>query len=240
MKQIKGIWFPDSDTHYQKMQFDTAMKYIKPEDRWVFIDVGAHVGLWLRMAQKAGFKEFLCFEPNEENFDCLRRNFYEFFQEYRSCSLSDHSYKYDSDAIKRRLRCYGLSDKEEELFIKKSKEDNSGSSEISEDGNLIKLYPFDKFLKNRIPDLLEEYEEHISCVDFFLPLNPKKCLIKIDVQGYEAKVVRGMTNFIKEYKPIIIVEQWLNGKEDLEATHYCQSLGMKILERVGKEVILGW
>ena len=49
-----------------------------------------------------------------------------------------------------------------------------------------------------------------------------------------------MTNFIKEYKPIIIIEQMCNDVQDLEATYYCESLGMKVLETIKKEVILGW
>lgn len=221
MKLVKGIYFPDSDTHfenviddegnYQRKQFDAVLKYIKPEDRGLFIDVGAHVGLWSRMAYDAGFNQFLCFDPDYENIECLKRNlenlpkregFGAFF--YRA-ALSDRS-----DRLKR-------------FNVAQEKEGNSGAKTLKIEGSgFSHLKIFDE-LNFKIP------------ADFI-----GKALIKIDVQGYEAKVVRGMTNFIKEYKPIIIVEQWLNGKEDLEATDYCLSLGMKILETVQKEVILGW
>ncbi len=210
MKQVKGIWFPDSDFHfesmidsegnYQEKQFKTALKYIKPEDRGLFIDVGAHVGLWSRMAQKVGFKEILAIEPDAKNYECLDKNL--------------------DGAFLLRL---ALSDERKSGRIESEKSDNSGANHLI-DGGDFPVEPFDRyfsFIKNEF-DLT------------------KQVLIKIDVQGYEAKVVRGMTNFIKEYKPIIIVEQWLNGKEDLEATHYLESLGMKTLERVKKEIILGW
>lgn len=227
MKQIKGIWFPDSDTHfegmiddegnYQKMQFDTALKYIKPENRGLFIDVGAHVGLWSRMARKAGFDQILAFESNIENFNCYLSNLRKFL------SLSPKIRPIMPWNI-------GLSDKDEVCKSLTTSEENSGAYYLTEDDNSINIdkntYSFDNFFK------LEKLESEFTFT--------KQILIKIDVQGYEAKVVRGMTNFIKEYKPIIIVEQWLNGKEDLEATHYCESLGMKILEKVQKEVILGW
>lgn len=230
MKFVKNTWLPDSDTHfenimddegnYQKKQFDATLKYIAPEQRELFIDVGAHVGLWSRMAIKAGFKEIVCFEPDQENFECLQENLTETCKSIKCGVLMEN---------------FGLSDKYEKFFLKKGKEDNSGSIAFLDSkcdkcrgelpGKTAEMQIFDYFFN--VPHEVAPY--YINNV-----------LIKIDVQGYEAKVVRGMTKFIKKYKPIIIVEQWLNDKEDLEATHYCESLGMKILEKVGKEVILGW
>lgn len=228
MKQIKGIWFPDSDTHfetaidgdgnYQKEQFQAVLKYIKPEDRGLFIDVGAHVGLWSRMAMRNGFRKFICFEPDPENFECLLENF---------------------EIVKRKNRLlyeFALSDEVKMYDMKDEKSDNSGAKILEE---------------------VEFSEEATQIFDVLACLSPSeyrmntfegidfeslkgKILIKIDVQGYEAKVVRGMTNFIKEYKPIIIVEQMYNQKQDLEATEYLQSLGMKVLETIHKEVILGY
>ena len=223
MKLIKGIYFPDSDTHfesiiddegnYQKQQFDTALKYLKPEDRGLFIDVGAHVGLWSRMAIKAGFRDLLCFESVKETRECLKINLENLLP-----------------INKWGARCEGfaLSDEQGYAILSKEKEDNSGAVSLvkinANDG--IRTMPFDAAyypFEERIPE---------DCKN--------RTLIKIDVQGYEAKVVRGMKNFIQEYKPIIIVEQYLNGKPDFEATEFLESLGMKVLERVEKEVILGW
>lgn len=235
MKLVKGIYFPDSDTHfetimdndgnYQGLQFETALKYIKLEDRGLFIDVGAHVGLWSRMAYKASFKEFICFEPDEENFECLRRNFFEFWQKERYCSLSKDSPKYDSDTIKRRLHQIALSDQNCWKGIIKEKEDNSGA---------ISLEDLNYNQKTRVVNF-DDYYQSLEVGGI-----KNKILIKIDVQGYEAKVVRGMKKFIQEYKPIIIVEQFINGQPDYEATMILKSYGMKVLEAVKKEVILGW
>lgn len=231
MKQIKGIWFPDSDEHfehsmhsngdYQREQFNTALKYIKPEDRGLFIDVGAHVGLWSRMALKNGFKQILSFEPSRVNFECLTKN------------LEDMSELQQKGSGARGYNC-GLSNEHEEVMIALEKSNNSGSISIvpstcRECGNTIS----GEKVGLRVFD--DMYDRENIPVDFV-----GKILIKIDVQGYEAKVVRGMTNFIKEYKPIIIVEQMCNGKQDLEATEYLQTLGMKVLETIHKEVILGW
>lgn len=208
MKFVKNTWLPDNDTHfekfiddegnYQKEQFDCVVKYIKPENRGLFIDVGAHVGLWSKMALKAGFKQIIAFEPNKNNYECLQKNI----------------------TNKKHLLCnFGLSDKSEHVEFGNPQNDNSGANAIKGEGK-TKLYKFDDLMLN----------------NFII----NEILIKIDVQSYEDKVVRGMTNFIKQYKPIIIVEQWLDGKEDLRATKYCLSLGMKVLEKIKKEVILRW
>lgn len=224
MKLVKGIYFPDSDSHfenmiddegnYQRNQFDAVLKYIKPEDRGLFIDVGAHVGLWSRMAIKAGFEQVLAFEPDKDNFEC-------FVQNLKNLNFSNYS-----------LNPGALSDKTGIAYLHKEKEDNSGAKSLQfEEGkpdDLIYTHAFDDFIEIAASLAPGEVEWHVGI------------LIKIDVQGYEAKVVRGMTNFIKEHKPIIIVEQWLNGQEDLEATRYCESLGMKILDKIKKEIILGW
>lgn len=220
MKLVKGIYLPDYDTHfegmldddgnYQKKQFDAVLKYIIPENRGLFIDVGAHVGLWSLMAFKSGFQQILGFEPDAENFMCLNKNL-------------------DLSGIKARCERRALSDITDVGTTRSEKRDNSGAKilvthEDKENRDYVPLTPFDRIYDSG--NISEDYK--------------RKTLIKIDVQGYEAKVVRGMTNFIKEYKPIIIVEQWLDGKEDLEATQYCEFLGMKVLEKVKKEVILGW
>lgn len=222
MKQVKGIWLPDSDTHfeklidyqgnYQRKQFDTALKYIKPEDRGLFIDVGAHVGLWSRMAIKASFKNILAFEPDRENFECLNSNLVSELEPNKCFGII-----FDA-ALTESIN--------DNLIVENEKIDNSGAKKVVQTSNgCCKSFVFDKlFTEDRL--------------DFYA--KESNILIKIDVQGYEAKIIRGMTNFIKEYKPIIIVEQWLDGKEDLEATRYCELLGMKILEKVKKEVILGW
>lgn len=82
MKQSKGLWFPDRDEHfselmsedqqYQSVQLDAACSFMK--DRKIFIDIGAHVGIWTRMAMQRGFKLFMAIEPHPLNFECLTKN----------------------------------------------------------------------------------------------------------------------------------------------------------------------
>ena len=36
----------------------------------------------------------------------------------------------------------------------------------------------------------------------------KKVLLKVDVEGFEFEVLKGAKNFIKKYRPIILIEVW--------------------------------
>jgi FkbM family methyltransferase len=68
--------------------------------------------------------------------------------------------------------------------------------------------------------------------------------IKIDVEGYESQVVLGAKETLIRNKPIVIVEQKgysnrYNIKEN-EAIDTLKNYGAKIIEQVGKDLIMGW
>lgn len=231
IKKVKNTWLPAYDTHfegvmdvegnYQKTQFDAALKYVK--ERKLFIDVGAHVGTWTRMALRAGFESFQCFEPCEDNFSCLNLNLIEFLEEtsticsnVRRCTINQFEKGY--------IHQLGLGDDLAESHISTDKKSNSGAKSISsEGGELISVDTMDTFFLLYVKKLLGEVS-----------------LIKIDVQGSEHLVVKGGEKIIKAYKPIIIIEQMMNGKWDLRAVEILKSYGMKVLEIIGKEYIMGW
>ena len=81
MKNIDGIWLPDSEEHmiqwikeqggYQMMKQTVA--YNIPIQRRTAIDIGAHCGTWaLNMVKH--FRTVHCFEPIPEHLECLRLN----------------------------------------------------------------------------------------------------------------------------------------------------------------------
>jgi FkbM family methyltransferase len=51
--------------------FAAVMRHVR--QRRTAIDAGAHIGIWTRMLS-ASFKEVFAFEPQHENFDCLKAN----------------------------------------------------------------------------------------------------------------------------------------------------------------------
>jgi len=80
MKQVKGWWLPDTDTdfdrwildgEYQKIQGHAILEFVNKDGN--AIDIGAHVGFWLRDMCKQ-FKHVYAFEPIEEVRQCLAKN----------------------------------------------------------------------------------------------------------------------------------------------------------------------
>ena len=67
---------------------------------------------------------------------------------------------------------------------------------------------------------------------------PKFGLLKIDCERHELEVLKGATETILKYKPIIICEQHPDTNEC--AGEYIKSLGAIELTNVRKDYIFGW
>ena len=63
-------------------------------------------------------------------------------------------------------------------------------------------------------------------------------LLKIDCERYELEVLKGATNTILKYQPIIVVEQ--HPDTEYCAGTYLKSLGAKEITNVRKDYIFGW
>ena len=181
MKNVRGWWLPDSDTHiaekiqeqsntnrgfnYQTQQRDYALSFaLKYASRnKVAIDIGGHVGLWsVDMANH--FKELIIFEPVEENKKCLIKN------------LAARDIK--------NYKLYGCVLGEGDGSVNLNTDDkNTGNPYISDKGDYpAKMRTLDSFYFDR--------------VDF----------IKIDVEGYEMNVLLGAEHTIRTCKPILVLE----------------------------------
>ena len=73
---------------------------------------------------------------------------------------------------------------------------------------------------------------------------PKFDYVKLDCEGYEFNIVRGGENCLKEYRPVIVVEQKFHKDTGItdngETVALLQSWGAKILRTVNNDVIMGW
>jgi FkbM family methyltransferase len=67
---------------------------------------------------------------------------------------------------------------------------------------------------------------------------PNFGFIKIDCEGHELEIVKGGTDTLLEYKPIIVVEQHPN--VNLSSVEYLKSIGAVTLGSLRKDHILGW
>lgn len=135
MKQIRGIWFPDGDTHfaaqlaagplvegkgtYQFSKYQAAMRHVRGRDHAV--DVGAHVGLWARL-MAMHFGKVTAFEPLAGHRECFVRNLE------------------GSDNVN--LHPMALSDRLERLSIHMPA-DNTGHAHVREDGESVLAVPLD-------------------------------------------------------------------------------------------------
>jgi hypothetical protein len=68
--------------------------------------------------------------------------------------------------------------------------------------------------------------------------------IKIDVEGYELPVVKGAVETITACKPNMVIEQKGNdrfyGQDRAAALSFLMGLGMKQLDVISGDYILGW
>lgn len=81
MKEVKGVFLPDDDTYFsfvlekegdweqEKIQEAMALCGVRRHA----VDVGAHVGLYTRRMVGV-FERVTAFEPNYDNFQCLKKN----------------------------------------------------------------------------------------------------------------------------------------------------------------------
>ena len=140
MKKVGRFWLPDDDTHfkthikryqyYQPHPYNAAVVHVD-KDKTGFLDVGAHCGLWSRMACNHGFKTVIAIEPDKRNIECYQKN------------MEGMDYSLYSMAV---------SDEPANAVCIKEQEDNSGSIriEMSESGD-IQVSTVDKIMKKH-PD----------------------------------------------------------------------------------------
>lgn len=189
MKQVHGIWFPEDDVHFAKMMnedgtyqrdiFRAAMEQIKTPK--IFFDIGAHVGLWSRMAIMEGFDEILAFEPNPKTFECLVQNM-------KGYELVVSCYN------------YGVTNaRDARMYLVEEKAGNSGAVFLNEEGGGPLAAATNINDKFALHDFI-----------FSMGIKKHECLVKIDTEGMEAKCVEGMDKILYALRPVVVVEQRTN------------------------------
>jgi FkbM family methyltransferase len=217
VKEIGGVWLPDSEQHlvdlmpkvnvkidgkltYQYKKLKHALQHVK---QWrTAIDIGAHVGLWSMHLVK-NFDKVIAFEPSPEHGECFHKNVHingdvEFFRIALGESAGWGTLAYEKGS--------------------------SGGTHIirdDKDGNVL-IRQLDDF--------------NFKDIDF----------IKIDVEGFELYVVQGGELLIRQYQPVIIIEQKPKGLaerygvERMAAVKLLQSWGAKVVDEISGDFILKW
>ena len=147
--------------------FDAVVNNIEIYQVNCVIDVGANVGQFGVDIRRHGFKgEIVSFEPVAETFASLLRTIKN-RQPWKAIQL-------------------GLGSRESELTMNISRNDGLSSSLLDMKNIHISNFPDSEMISNQ--------KVQISCLDIQLnklAIDPRSILLKIDVQGYEAEVLKG-------------------------------------------------
>ncbi len=143
----------------------------------VFYDIGANIGMFSAyIAHKRPDVTFICFEPEKQAFYCLSK------------TMSS------IDNLSAKLFNVGVGERNEELPIYKSDRNDGGHSMVenwSEHGQ----------------QKTSDFVSVINLDDFIIKqsISPPD-VIKIDVEGFELNVLKGIKNTIEKYRPIVLIE----------------------------------
>ena len=163
-----------------------GLNYLKLKEKSDFIDVGASDGLFFKGIRFIGFKnKFIAFEPLKTNIKYLS-----------TIKKKYKNFKFYTIALGARNGALMLYIP----YYKKYLLSNWASYSKSEGKRTLQLRNF-----NMNFDKLNFKKRKIKQrkLDFF---KLKPTLIKMDVEGYENKVLLGAIKTIKKYKPVIYVE----------------------------------
>lgn len=215
MKQHLGWWFPDGETHFQRMldksvakggparyQYqvrDRSLNYCT--QRRTAIDVGANVGLWARDLCEH-FQLVVAFEPVELFRECLISNISNFNLHIESCALGDQR----STAT---------------MIITEENMGHTHVDPLSVGRGEIEMRRLDEFVYDNI--------------DY----------IKIDCEGFEYRVLQGSEDTIRRCRPIVVIEQkphdtYSSHYGQHAAVALLESWGMRKLDQVKDDWIMGW
>ena len=157
---------------------------LKNDENYVFIDIGANVGLVSRQLkfENRNIEHFFCVEPVPETFDCLKKN----TGSFTNIDLFNFG--------------LGADDSTMDIFIDES---NHGNASLEES-----MMIFSKFSKYR------KEEIQIKSVSYFFDkiqnqLNDKKIIIKIDVQGYDELIISLIPEYILK-KTVLLNYEFTN------------------------------
>ncbi|KAB8033349.1 FkbM family methyltransferase [Fluviispira multicolorata] len=199
------------------------LEYISSEDS-VFIDIGANIGIFsIMMANKFPKMSIYSFEPEPDAFNCLNNTIKK--NNIKNVNLNKH-------AISNKIS--------QEKFYYDSRNHGGHSLDpqsIIDEGSLIS----------------HSLNVNIETLDHFIGQNciPKIDIIKIDVQRHEDKVLEGAINSIQKFRPILLIECYVNDMNSEESVlmnalkkfenyflYEPKSKALSLLENYSKELFL--
>ncbi len=164
---------------WEEYQHYLASKYINSDS--VVVEIGAHIGTLTMVFSKLA-KTVYAFEPTKESFDLLNKNI----------SLNECK-----NVISKQV---GIGDKIESTKIGWIGNNNSGATIL--EGGMVT----NEVLSSAENGSTNSIETKIDLINLDVLTLDRLDYLKIDVEGYEEKVIKGGLNTIKKFKPIIVME----------------------------------
>lgn len=183
------ISVPNSDSLYDLMSNFLILKMVLVNDCYyvnnlikkddIVIDAGAHIGSFSIIASTRTGNKIFAFEPSNKTYACLKQN------------ISNLKIK-NINVINK-----GVGDSDGEKFFKVVPENYAGST-FSDSS------PY-----NGSHNINEERVEVIT-LDSFVEKNkiPRVDFIKMDIEGYELRALKGAEKTIKKFKPKIAISAY--------------------------------
>lgn len=196
---------------WEKATVENIVKFIGDGD---FLDIGANIGLISIGVVREGKKNQIhCFECDPVTFGLLLHN------------TKDH----------KNVKCYpfAVSDKQELCHISRNNYNlgcNFISNSVTEKEEIV--YKYD-FMEKNLEQINNIVVPSLSLDSISYIFKNKISMVKIDVEGFEMKVLKGGLKLISEHRPVIIVEIWDKNLD--EVFQLLSNLNYDILKYTGEQ-----
>lgn len=186
---------------------DMALSLIERYGCTDFVDIGANMGIYtVPIAAKTNVESVHAFEPDPRNFAQLNANL---FLNDLAHRVTTHELALSGDAGRARLH---FSRARKECDWEKA---NRGASS----------------LEKREDRHTDEAMVEMRRLDDALDLRERRPLVKIDVEGHEAEVLRGMRDFLAGNLCVIMIESYIDRRDVvfklLEEARYVEIEGLR-------------
>ena len=179
------------DSYYQSKIFKfLKKKNFKNFD--VFFDVGAHKGESIDLfSRNFNIKEIYSFEPSLKNFDILKENKNELQSKFKDLKIT--------------IENYALGSIKKNLTLKQVNESSSSTiNDINRNSKYLKRKSFFLNLLNNDKLYYDINIQQIKLIDYLNEKNINKVdFLKIDTEGYEYEVLKGLENHISKISLIM-------------------------------------
>ena len=190
---------------FEYSEYDFVTQSLKEEPCDVFFDVGANWGGYSLLAARAGAKRVEAFEANSKAFCTLTANI-----------LLNNFHN--------QIRAWNIA---------AGSEDTTGF--LSIDPRATDVSTLSPQLMPGKWNYTEKQECLIRRIDTFMPVEGKSVFVKMDVEGHEIEVLRGLEGIIRKNKVRLLVEAF--GQSEFE-TVAKNVLSLKIRKRFGSNIFL--